>query len=874
MKRLLCVLLTLAAGAAAAAPPSVLTPRSEPLSAAEEPATVLLGPVSAVLDASSFRVTGRTTVVVEEATAWDGAASVAELAVGDLVRVEGRRASSDAVIAASVTVILAAAPPAVLEGPVALLTPPGGFVLASGAAVRVGPATTWSGLGGYDDLSAGDQVRVTGSPDPVSGAFAASEVLLVREASATPAVVEDAVDAVFPPDLFRLAGGLEVAVHGGTLLEGLSSIEELAVGDGVRVEGRSSPGSARLEASTVVRIAAPSGEIRLLARVAAVDLGGFTTTDGWRVVVRDATELVGIETLAELEAGVTVEVLGTAGGQPRVVDARFVTVRDGEDEGGGSAPSGEGLEVRTVGPVVAVMPPDALTVAPETRLTVDAATTWSGGAATVADLVPGDVVEATARYLRDGTLLAARIELLATSDEGIARLSGMVVNLARPGRVLLDGGEWVVFDELTQLDGDVDDVGSIAIGQLVTADCVPLGEGEWRALWARVESDTADGALPGSGPWAVLSDVDEALVVVADGADASEVAARHGAALVGTLPGILVHLLRWPQPLDEQALGELLADPEVAEIEPNLPYADPETIRRRMPIVNRLPTSADFVEQRAVAAAGFDAARARSLGEGTLVAVVDTGVDPLHPLLRHRLATGGRDFVDGDEQPWETRDGVDSDGDGEIDEAAGHGTFVAGAVLLAAPAARILPLRALDDDGHGTAFALCQAVLTAIDRGADVLNMSFAGELRSRVLDRLLDEAVRRGVVLVAGAGNDGATTLPFPARDHRVIAVAASDVSDRLAEFSNRGSGVALTAPGEEVYSALDRGDHGWWSGTSMAAPLVSGTAALLRAVHPGLGAAEIEAALRQGAAPPLEEGTPPRLSAEGALALVPDAP
>jgi subtilisin family serine protease len=290
--------------------------------------------------------------------------------------------------------------------------------------------------------------------------------------------------------------------------------------------------------------------------------------------------------------------------------------------------------------------------------------------------------------------------------------------------------------------------------------------------------------------------------------------------------------------------------------------------------VDRQATSVEYSQQSALAA--IDLAGVTTTGRGAVVAVIDTGVDPFHPLLRHRVAAGGWDFVDEDPWPWETADGADQDADGDVDEAAGHGTFVSGLVLLVAPSAEILPYRVLDDEGHGTTFAICRAVLAAVDAGADVLNMSFGFHLRSRVLDRLLDEAQARGVVLVAGAGNDAVDTLPFPARDHRVLAVAATSSGGELAEFSNFGEGAVLAAPGIDLYSGGANGVFGTWSGTSMAAPLVSGAVALLRARNPRLRPAEVAAALLQSRAPLCGDpaGVGGLLQVGVALALVPADP
>jgi len=161
-----------------------------------------------------------------------------------------------------------------------------------------------------------------------------------------------------------------------------------------------------------------------------------------------------------------------------------------------------------------------------------------------------------------------------------------------------------------------------------------------------------------------------------------------------------------------------------------------------------------------------------------------------------------------------------------------------------------------------------------MDQGVDVINMSFVYPERSKVLDRILMEASTRGIVLVSGAGNTATTDLPFPAEDNRVLAVAAIEDYGRIAEFSNRGPLVSLAAPGVDLYSSGLDGEFGSWSGTSMAAPLVSGVVALLRSANPRLSPEQVRDALIQGASDGVEEdGIRYILDAAAALELVPDA-
>jgi subtilisin family serine protease len=259
-----------------------------------------------------------------------------------------------------------------------------------------------------------------------------------------------------------------------------------------------------------------------------------------------------------------------------------------------------------------------------------------------------------------------------------------------------------------------------------------------------------------------------------------------------------------------------------------------------------------------------------------VVAVIDTGVDPLHPVLRRLLLAGGLDLVDGDLSPWEERDNVDGDDDGDVDEAAGHGTFVASLVAVTAPGALILPYRVLDDEGRGTAYHLAVALADAIERRVDVINLSLVYRERSSAVDLLLERAAAQGIVVIASAGNDGSTDVPFPASDSNTLAVAALGEDGLvLAPFSNRSHLVGFAAPGEEVFGALDELSFGTWSGTSMAAPFVAGTAALLLSADPGLDPVLVRNAIEQSGFVLEEAGWTGRvLDALAAVSLVKETP
>ena len=269
-----------------------------------------------------------------------------------------------------------------------------------------------------------------------------------------------------------------------------------------------------------------------------------------------------------------------------------------------------------------------------------------------------------------------------------------------------------------------------------------------------------------------------------------------------------------------------------------------------------------FADQYARTRLGLDAAHARSRGLSTVVAVLDTGVDPNHPELSQSVLPFGFDFVDGDANPADVANGIDDDGDGTTDEMAGHGTFVAGLVVLTAPETRILPVRILDSDGNGDEWALVRGLYYAIDRGVEVINLSLSSTYDTVAVRQAIAVAARNGIMVVAAAGNlDHDTPREFPAMDEAelreplpgepreiagALGVAAVDPGDVKAPFSNFNRRLSLSAPGagalggapsERIVSAAPNGVYAAWEGTSFATAFVSGTAALTRAQHPEWG-------------------------------------
>jgi len=372
------------------------------------------------------------------------------------------------------------------------------------------------------------------------------------------------------------------------------------------------------------------------------------------------------------------------------------------------------------------------------------------------------------------------------------------------------------------------------------------------ALVAGCSSGGPAGPEPGPGP-----DPDEivpgqVLARLAPGADVADVNARHGTRTISALASQRVYLLEVPADADvDEVLPALRLDPAISSASVNGRVSAPEAQgRSTMAFADPSLQPADREDQDAIARIQAPEAWARSRGAGIVVAILDTGVDVGHPQLAGRIAPGAADLVDDDADPSDRPDGIDSDGDGLVDEAVGHGTFIAGLVTTAAPEARVLPIRILDSDGVGTAVDIARGVELAIERGARVINMSLGMGIESEVLEEVIDEHARdRGIVFVSSAGNAGVDRRQFPAGQGEVIGVAATTPADAKADFSNWGSWVSVSAPGDGLVSLLPAAAMGRWSGTSFASALASAEAAILIAFAPFARSDEIRKAIEDSA-------------------------
>lgn len=240
--------------------------------------------------------------------------------------------------------------------------------------------------------------------------------------------------------------------------------------------------------------------------------------------------------------------------------------------------------------------------------------------------------------------------------------------------------------------------------------------------------------------------------------------------------------------------------------------------------------------------------------ESVVIAVIDTGVDYTHSEL-----DGSKTLTDTD------YDYQNNDDDARDDQ--GHGTHVAGiaaaetfngqGIAGVCPLCRILPLK-VGSDAWEAGAQVGNAIRYATDQGSSVINLSLGSRVCLSEVADAVNYAYERGVVLVAGSGKpcpvrvsllEESIGVFYPARFERVIAIGASDRYDTRASFSPYGDSLDLLAPGVDILSTYLRGRYAYLSGTSMATPLVTGTAGLLLSRNPALTPAQVQDILQRSA-------------------------
>jgi len=355
------------------------------------------------------------------------------------------------------------------------------------------------------------------------------------------------------------------------------------------------------------------------------------------------------------------------------------------------------------------------------------------------------------------------------------------------------------------------------------------------------------------------------VVKIKAGASIGAIERKYRVSRIERLPGGgKIYLVKTRRGVNPANLARRMEqDSRVLYAEPNFRTGLPEASRqhRARPGGEPVPSSdpARYRSQYAVDNLKLTEAHGVNRGAGAVVAVIDTGAQADHPELSGRLMAG-YDFVGRDGNPADKGNGRDDDRDGEVDETVGHGTHVAGIVALAAPKAKIMPIRALDTEGRGTTFGVAKAIRYAVSNGADVVNLSLGTSRKTELLEDLIGDdddddddggSNGRDVVFVAAAGNDSDTRRQYPAAEEGAIAVTSVGEDRTRSGFANYGPWVTIAAPGDDIHSPFPENRYAMWDGTSMATPFVAAQAALVRSARPSASSECVIGIIRQTAQP-----------------------
>ncbi len=318
-------------------------------------------------------------------------------------------------------------------------------------------------------------------------------------------------------------------------------------------------------------------------------------------------------------------------------------------------------------------------------------------------------------------------------------------------------------------------------------------------------------------------------------ADIAVIARRHRLTSVQSqnFPLIGSTLFRWRIPDNRSVttvVAELVADNTIKSAQPNYRFTLQQAVSA--------PSEGDPA-QYALSKLRLPEAHTLARGDNVAIAVIDSGIDIAHLELSGRIAASF--------DALGSKEGVHLHGTGIAGVIASHSRLMG-----SSPSANILAIRAFGGaagNAESTSFIILKSIDFAVSHGARIINMSFAGP-EDFLVSKELAAAAAKGIVLVAASGNAGAKSPPlFPAADRHVIAVTAIDASDKLFAASNRGSHVAIAAPGVDILTPAPDGKYQVTSGTSFAAAYISGLAALMIERNPALKPEDVRSILTETA-------------------------
>lgn len=301
----------------------------------------------------------------------------------------------------------------------------------------------------------------------------------------------------------------------------------------------------------------------------------------------------------------------------------------------------------------------------------------------------------------------------------------------------------------------------------------------------------------------------------------------------------------------ETVARNLSKNPAVEYAEPVFTVPFPKVMAAREDIPSDdavFPNDPLFDKQYAHKIAGSLAGWSVHLGNSRVIlGIVDSGVDVNHPDLKAKIVGAYNS----------------ADGHAEAVDFVGHGTHVAGiaaaltnnklGVAGVAPECSILAVKVAPGNSSApTTEGIANGILYAVEKGAQVINLSLGSRRESKAITDAVQQALARNVVVVVAMGNDAGNIKSWPAAVPGVIAVGSTDSRDQRSRFSNFGDWISVGAPGSDILSTfplnsnlIGQREYGAISGTSMAAPFVTGLAGLIRSKYPGLRASDVKRAI-----------------------------
>ncbi len=306
--------------------------------------------------------------------------------------------------------------------------------------------------------------------------------------------------------------------------------------------------------------------------------------------------------------------------------------------------------------------------------------------------------------------------------------------------------------------------------------------------------------------------------------------ASEGGLSLGKLGRLDVHVVNVPSGKEAESVGKLLTHTQVK-------FAEVDQLMTPAGTANDPYFASEWHLAKINAPTAWDS----STGAGVTIAILDTGVDGTHPDLAPQMVSG-----------WNFYDNNSNTAD-----VYGHGTAVAGAAAAAtnngigvaavAGGAHIMPVRISEPSGYAYWSTVAQGISWAADHGAKVANLSYQGASSSVTIQSAASYLRSKGGVLYVAAGNTGAIDNTAPT--NLMLVVSATQESDLLASFSSFGSFIAISAPGNNILTTTNGGGYQYCWGTSLATPIVAGTAALIISKRPDFTPAQIDSTLESSA-------------------------